>query len=51
MDIVCTKLQIFVHNFILLTGLEFNGTVRDFLCPQNWLTIDFNVSQNYIQTF
>ena len=37
----------FVHNSILLTGLEFTCTVRDFLC----LLIDFNGIRNCIQKF
>ena len=35
--------QTFVYNSILLTGIEFNCTVRDFVCPQHWFLIDFNV--------
>ena len=50
MDILCTKLQTFVHSFIL-NGLEFNCTVRDFLCPQHWFLIEFNIIRNCTQTF
>ena len=35
--------QIFVYSSILLTGFEFNCTVRDFPCPRHWLLIDVNV--------
>ena len=36
-------------NPILLTGLKFNCTVMDFLCPWHWFLIDFNVIGNYTQ--
>ena len=40
------SLQIFLYNSVLLTGVEFNYTVRDFLCPWHWLVIDFSVIRN-----
>ena len=36
-------------NSVLLTGLEFNCTVRDSLCPSHLLPIDLNVIQNWVQ--
>ena len=36
-------------NSILLTGLEFNCTVRDFLCLSHLVLIDLNVIRNCIQ--
>ena len=36
-------------NSVLLTGLEFNCTVRDFLCPSHLIPIDLNVIQNWVQ--
>ena len=33
------------------TNLEINCCVGDFLCPQHWFPIDFNVNQNCTQTF
>ena len=38
-----------VNNSILLTGLEFNWMVMDFLCPWHWFLIDFNVIRNCTQ--
>ena len=40
------SLQTFLYNSVLLTGVEFNYTVRDFLCPWHWLVIDFSVIRN-----
>ena len=36
-------------NSVLLTGLEFNCTVRDFLCPSHSIPIDLNVIRNWVQ--
>ena len=36
-------------NSVLLTGLEFSYTVKDFLCPSHLLPIDLNVIRNCIQ--
>ena len=36
-------------NSVLLTGLEFNCTVRDFLCPSHLIPIDLNVIRNWVQ--
>ena len=44
-----STVQTFVYNSILLTSLEFNCTVKDFLCPLWWLLIDFNVTRNCTQ--
>ena len=41
----------FRYNSVLLTSLEFNCTVRDYLCPWHWLRIDFSVIRNCIQKF
>ena len=49
--IVINPKQTFEYNSILLTGNEFNCTVRDFLCPRHWLFIDFNVIQNCTQNY
>ena len=38
-----TQGQIFVCNSILLTYLEFNYTMMDFLCPRYWFLIDFEI--------
>ena len=43
--------QTFAYNSVLLTGLEFNYTVRDYLCPCHWFLIDFNVIRNCIQKY
>ena len=37
------SLQTFVYSSILLTGLQFNYTMRDFLCPWHWLLIVDNI--------
>ena len=39
------------YNSILPTGLEFNCTVMDFLCPWDWLLIDFNIIRDCIRKF
>ena len=44
-----STIETFVYNSILLTGLEFNCMVRDFLCPRHWLLIDFSVIRNCVQ--
>ena len=36
---------------IFLTGLKFNCTQRDFLCPWHWFLIEFNVIWNCLQKF
>ena len=36
-------------NSVFLTGLEFNCTVRDFLCPSHLIPIDLNVIRNWVQ--
>ena len=36
-------------NSVLLTGFEFNCTVRDFLCPSHLIPIDLNVIRNWVQ--
>ena len=36
------SVQVFLIKSILLTDLEFNCTLKVFLCPWNWLLIDFN---------
>ena len=35
--------QTFFYNSILITSLEFECAVRDFLYPWHWLLMDFNV--------
>ena len=45
------SVQTFVYNSFLLNGLEFDFTVRDFLCPWHWFLINFNVIRNCIQKF
>ena len=40
-EVWVNKVQTFVYNSILLTGLEFNSTMKDFFCPWHWLLIDF----------
>ena len=47
--ILFLSIQTFIYNSVLLTGLEFDYTLSDFLCPRHW--IDFNVIRNCIQTF
>ena len=39
--------QMFIDNSVLFTGLEFNCTVRDFLCPWHCFFTDYNVIWNY----
>ena len=41
--LVPISLQPFGYNPILLTGLEFNWTMRNFLCTLHWFLIDSNV--------
>ena len=36
----------FLHNSILLPGLEFNYRMRDFICPWHWFLIDCNAIRN-----
>ena len=43
--------QTFAYNSVLLTGLEFNYTVKDFLSPWLWVLIDINVIRNCAQKF
>ena len=50
-ETLSSTVQTFVYNSILLTGLEFNCTVRDFLCPLHWPLIDFDVIRNCVQKF
>ena len=49
LTLIVQSIQTFLYISILLTGLEFNCTVRDFLCPWLWFLIDFNVIQNCIK--
>ena len=50
-SVLTRTVQTFVYNSILLTGLEFNYMVYDFLCPSHWLLIDFCIVQNCVQKF
>ena len=40
-----------IHRIPLTACLEFNFTVRDFVCPWHWLLIDFTVIRNCAQKF
>ena len=44
-----TRSKTFVYNSVLFTGLKFNYTVKDFLCPLHLFLIDFNVVGNDAQ--
>ena len=45
------KCKLLYTTLFPFTGLEFNYTVRNFLCPWHWLLIDFNVIRDYKRKF
>ena len=50
-DKLINPVQTYVYNFILLSGVEFDCTVKDFPCPWHWFLIHSNAIPNCIHKF